>query len=308
MTTICNNNIKLSLVIPVRNGIRFILDTLRSLENLEKILSCELIFQNCQSTDGTTEVLEQFCLEKENRHHFNEKDSGQSDAINVGVSRAKGKWVTWLCADDIILPDLSFILKEAENVKADIVYGDIIFVHKKNVFPAIGTEVHDEGALAKRRLIIQQPGTCILRSTWEEFGGVRLHLNWTMDYDLFMRLESADKIFLRSKYFVAIIRIHKEAKTSSGSVKRVFEYWKIIFESHCRRPAYFRIRPYLVYGVEYLIKALESTARLQAISPVPSIIRMMHKFFWLIASPREQGPITERFNKLPSSIKNIIAG
>lgn len=297
---------RLSLVVPVRNGVQYIRDTLDSLERLEGVLSCELIFQDCLSTDGTSEILADFCQGKDNRFHFNEQDVGQSDAINTGVKKATGKWVTWLCADDIILPDLASAIGEAEDAGAHIVYGDIIFWQQGNFFPAIGTETHCEGALAKKRLIIQQPGTCILKATWDEFKGVRQHLNWSMDYDLFMRLEAEQKIFLRANHFVAVIRIHKEAKTSSGSVKRVLELWKVIYESHKRRPDFFRVRPYVVYGVEYIIKSLESLDRIKGIFPLAQFIKIMHKIFWRIALPSEQAQIAERFGKLRAAILSFV--
>ena len=33
-----------------------------------------------------------------------EADSGQSDALNKGFAKAKGKWLFWLNADDVLLP------------------------------------------------------------------------------------------------------------------------------------------------------------------------------------------------------------
>lgn len=293
-------NLTLSVVVPVYNGIQYLHGTLASLEEIEKTVSCEILFQNCLSTDGTTEILDGFCQQRANRFHYNEADSGQSDAINRGVEKARGKWVTWLCADDMLLPQLAQALAEAEKADVDILYGDIVFIENNTCFPAIGTENHAPGALARRRLIIQQPGTCILRAVWQEAGGVRSDLNWSMDYDLFLRLESAGKRFLRTCHFVAVIRVHKDAKTSSGSVKRMLELWRVIVQSHRRRPVYFRTRPYIVYGIEYIIKALQARK-------MPSdenlgagiLLRILHRIFWLIASPREKNNIEQRFQTLP---------
>lgn len=73
---------ELTIVIPVYNGRKYLQDTLDSLVALEQMASCELIFQDCKSTDGTSELLEDFCQNHSNRFHFNEQDSGQSDAID----------------------------------------------------------------------------------------------------------------------------------------------------------------------------------------------------------------------------------
>jgi glycosyltransferase involved in cell wall biosynthesis len=299
---------QLSIVIPVYNGRQYLQDTLDSLVKLEQVLSCEVLFQNCKSTDGTSELLDGFCHGHKNRFHFNEQDAGQSDAINKGTSRAKGRWVTWLCADDIILPAVARAISEADSASADLVYGDIVFVEGSSIYPAIGTETHFPGALAQRRLIIQQPGTCILRKAWQEAEGVKLHLNWSMDYDLFMRLESKGKTFLRSQHFLAIIRVHPDAKTSSGSIRRLFELWSIIRNSHFRRPAYFRFRPYLVYGFEYLIKALESRPRFRNFYPVKKFLAGLHRLFWWIAGPAEQQAIQQRFHNLSAEVQQLATG
>lgn len=298
----------LSVVVPVSNGKRYILDTLASLARLEDILPCEVIFQNACSTDGTTEILDNFCQGRGNRHHFNEKDRGQSEAINTGMARARGRWVTWLCADDLVLPALARALAEGDRVRADVVYGDVIFIQGPHAFPAEGTEAYSPGVLAKRRLVIQQPGTCILRATWNEFGGVDPSRNWAMDYDLFLRLESAGRNFYRSSSFLAVIRVHPDAKTSSGSSQRVLELWSILWKSHCRRPAYFRPRPYLVYGVEFVIKFLEAGRAAGKRFPPQAVLALLHRLFWLAARAREKTLIRQRFRDLPRETRTLLAG
>lgn len=295
------------MVVPVYNGERFIRDTLASLARLEAVIPCEFIFQNSCSSDGTTEILDIFCQGRRNRLHFIEQDNGQSEAINTGMKRARGRWVTWLCADDLILPDIAPALAEGEQAAADVVYGDVVFIQGTYAFPAEGTETYSPGVLAKRRLVIQQPGTCIRREIWDMFGGVAESRNWAMDYDLFLRLESAGKSFYRSSFFVAVIRVHAEAKTSSGSYKRLLELWSILWQSHCRRPAFFRLRPYVVYGVEFVIKFLEAgrTAGKRIPQAVPALL---HRFFWLVARSREKICIRQRFQDIPPEVRMLLAG
>jgi glycosyltransferase involved in cell wall biosynthesis len=297
--------LELSIVVPVYNGRKYITDTLESLILLAKLVDCEIIFQNALSADGTTEIIEEFCAGRQNWYHYNERDSGQSDAINRGISRARGRWVTWLCADDIIMPDLCYAIQEADRIGAQVAYGDVVFVMEKGVTPAIGTESCQSGNLSKSRLIIQQPGTCILRETWQEVGGVNLRLNWSMDYDLFMRLEAQNARFHRSKHFVAIARIHREAKTSSGSIKRLVEIWSIILKSHLRRPGYFRVRPYMIYFLEYIIKNIE--AREIKSKEMTKLLERLHGLFWVLAKPKEQIDIQERFHISQQELSSHIA-
>jgi glycosyltransferase involved in cell wall biosynthesis len=298
----------LSVVVPVYNGKRYIRDTLDSLTRLEEALPCEVIFQNSCSTDGTTEILDNFCRGRQNRHHFNEQDNGQSAAINTGMARARGRWVTWLCADDLILPEVARALAEGERAGAEVVYGDVIFIQGPHAFPAEGTEAYAPGVLAKRRLVIQQPGTCILRETWNELGGVTPSRNWAMDYDLFLRLESAGRSFYRASSFIAVIRVHADAKTSSGSFKRLQELWSILWQSHCRRPPYFRLRPYVVYGTEFVIKFFEARLATGNRFPPRAALALLHKFFWIAARAGEKTPIRQRFQTIPREVQMLLAG
>ena len=298
----------LSVVVPVYNGKRYLGDTLASLARLEDELPCELIFQNSCSSDGTTEILDDFCRGRENRLHCNEQDRGQSEAINTGTARARGRWVTWLGADDLLLPDVARALAEGEQSGADVVYGDVLFIQGPHLFPAEGTENHVPGVLAKRRLVIQQPGTCIRREIWQAAGGVALSRNWAMDYDLFLRLESVGHRFYRFSSFVAVIRVHADAKTSSGSLGRLLELWSILWQSHCRRPAYFRLRPYFVYGVEYVIKFCEARRAAGKRFPPRAALGLLHRFFWLAAKAREKGAIRQRFHTIPQEVRMLLAG
>lgn len=134
--------------------------------------------------------------------------------------------------------------------------------------------------------------------------GLRCDRNWAMDYDLFMKLETLGKKFHRAECFVAIIRIHPEAKTSSGSIKRLWEMWSIIRESHGRKPVYFRLRPYLVYGVEYIIKALEAQSPLMHRTMARKGVGLLHRFWWLAVSAEHQ-EISTRFQNIPTRTRTL---
>ncbi len=300
-----DNRPDLSIIVPVFNGIDFISATLSCLERLEQVVDCEIIFQNCCSSDGTSELLEEFCTRSSGRFHICEQDDGQSDAINRGMDKARGHWLTWLCADDLLLPSLAQALDAANHVEADLVYGDVVFVDADKVYPAIGTETHQRGILAGKRLTIQQPGTCIRRRAWHEAGGVMNYLNWSMDYDLFMRLDGLGKKFLRVKIFLAVILVHPEAKTSSGSIKRLLELWSVLRKNHRAQPSFFRFRPYIVYGSEYIIKVLESGRSRWAYFLLRPFLWLLHRLFWVLAGPLEQQEIQERFRQEKEKLESM---
>lgn len=294
------SDILLSIVVPVFNTIKFIEPTLRSLQEiLKEREDIEIIIQDAVSTDGTTEVIARYVEQKSCFIHYVEKDGGQSDAINRGTQKARGQWVTWLCADDLLLPGFSQVLKQLESTAAGVVYGDcVMLLESGEIVPAFGTETHEPGALARKRLILQQPGTCIRRGHWEKLQGVDVDLNWVMDYDLFLRLEGMSVAFLRLDEFVAVARIHSEAKTSSGSFRRVLEHWRMFGRAHYKNLQWVSWKPYALYGIEYIIKTLEAG------DSCKSIVSSLHKAFWFLGKPKEQQAIQ---NRLQHHLKDIQA-
>jgi glycosyltransferase involved in cell wall biosynthesis len=294
------NDTFLSVVVPVFNGKKYIKATLESLLRVAEKKDIEIIIQDALSTDGTSEIIEDYAKKFKKFFHYREKDLGQSDAINKGIQKSTGKWVTWLCADDLLLDGIIDMLNEVKDENDfDVIYGDCIILKDGNIIPAIGTEDYAKGKLSKKRLFIQQPGTCIIRDRWVDNHGLDTKINWIMDYDLFMRLESSGSNFHRFKYFVSVARIHEEAKTSSGSFLRFYEYFNAFKKAHLKNPRFFSMRPYFVYFLEYIIKNVET-------KKVMEFLKILHIVFWKVAKPAEKEEITKRFNQKKEEIeKNI---
>jgi len=97
---------RLTAIIPSRNAEATIGRCLESL--LAQTLKPEIIVQDALSSDRTVEIARSYGPDI---RIFSEKDLGVYDAMNRGISRAKGEWIMFLGADDI-LADLSAL----ENV------------------------------------------------------------------------------------------------------------------------------------------------------------------------------------------------
>ncbi len=96
----------ISIVIPVHNGADFVLQTINSCRN-QKNLSAELeiIAVNDASTDQTPELLAD--LEKSGvirAIHF-QNNKGVAAARNAGMKAARGGFIAFLDADDVMKPD-----------------------------------------------------------------------------------------------------------------------------------------------------------------------------------------------------------
>lgn len=103
-----------SVVVPVYNGEKFV-DTLISNFTKQSFKNFEVVIVNDGSTDSTKEILESY---NENKFDFyltiiHQKNAGVSAARNTGINNAKGKYLCFVDADDVISPDYLEILYNA---------------------------------------------------------------------------------------------------------------------------------------------------------------------------------------------------
>lgn len=110
-----NENIDLSIIIPAYNAEPFIERCLNSIYTLNwDEHSFEVIVVDDCSTDCTLQKLNYYASSKENMQVFHQQNNQrQGAARNRGLKLAKGQYVIFVDADDIVLPDLVGALKYA---------------------------------------------------------------------------------------------------------------------------------------------------------------------------------------------------
>jgi glycosyltransferase involved in cell wall biosynthesis len=116
--------IKISVITPVFNGACFIQDVANSVL-AQTCKDWEWIIINDGSTDGTAALLEE--LDDPRIQVIHQANAGASAARNVGLDRARGAYVTFLDADDL-LPPKALALRAAyldAQSDVDIVNGGV---------------------------------------------------------------------------------------------------------------------------------------------------------------------------------------
>ena len=113
---------KLSIIIPVYNAEQYIKPCLDSiLQNSKESLSkTEIIVINDGSTDKTLKILESYNQHKNIKIHTT-KNQGVSAARNLGISLAKGEWVTFIDADDTVNSNFSKVVSLVEDSKSSFI-------------------------------------------------------------------------------------------------------------------------------------------------------------------------------------------
>jgi GT2 family glycosyltransferase len=143
-----------------------------------------------------------------------EPDSGQSDALNRAIRRARGEWICWLNVDDVLFPGL-FATAEA-SADVDIVYGDFDWIDGEG---RALRRVTPPAELSQERLLSDgcyffSGAALFKRSLFERFGGLDEGLRYTMDYDFYLRIAP----HVRARYVprtLGAFRVHGDSKTSA---------------------------------------------------------------------------------------------
>lgn len=118
---------EVSVILPAYNASLTIRDTIKSILN-QSFKDFELIIINDGSTDGTAEVLKNFTDDR--IRLFNFKNRGLPESRNRGIKKAKGKYISFIDADDMwVQQKLEFQYNALlSNPDCDVAYSWTLFI------------------------------------------------------------------------------------------------------------------------------------------------------------------------------------
>ena len=93
-----------SVSMPAYNGGAYIEESIKSVQ-AQTYTNWELIIVDDCSTDNTVEEISNFLEDKRIRFLRNERNSGAAVSRNYALREATGKWIAFLDADDVWLPE-----------------------------------------------------------------------------------------------------------------------------------------------------------------------------------------------------------
>lgn len=207
---------KVSIVTPSFNQARFISRTIASVTS-QNYPDLEHFVQDGGSQDGTVELLN--ACGNRIAGWESKPDSGQSQAINLGLARTSGEIMAWLNSDDILLPGAVHSIVEYFNrhPDVDVVYGNRLLIDENDL--EIGRWImpgHDGSVLSWVDYVPQET-LFWRRRIWDKVGGkIDESFRFAMDWDLLVRFREAGAKFAHISRFIGAFRIHEHQKTSAA--------------------------------------------------------------------------------------------
>jgi glycosyltransferase involved in cell wall biosynthesis len=211
----------ISIIMPCYQQVNFLEEAVRSVLDQENV-DLELLVMDPGSTDGSRGLLQslQKIYGERLQLHFS-PDEGQADAINRGMTLARGTILGWLNSDDRLRPGaLRQVVSFLNSSEPRWLYGrcGIIDERGRQISPYVVWYKNFRG----RRFtffkfltedFVPQMATFWNRPLWEAAGELDKMRHLAMDYDLFLRFAGISDPVVCKKY-LADFRVHREAKSS----------------------------------------------------------------------------------------------
>ena len=234
---------KVSVVIPVHNGERYLSQAIESvLAQTHRDL--ELLIVDDGSTDGSRAVAERYAREDARVRVLAQPNRGVAAAGNRGLEEARGEWVARLDADDLFLPDklerqLAFVRRHPDVSIAGTL-GHFIDARGRVLGLVNGegpfTRAEFEAMAARGEpVFFVHSSTLMHRETVLAAGGYREQFIQAEDIDLWLRVAERGHLLLKMPEPLVLYRLHAESLTMSRNAEQKRQHRWVMACAEARR-------------------------------------------------------------------------
>lgn len=204
---------KITVITPSFNQADFLEETIRSVLD-QNYPNLEYIIIDGGSTDNSVNIIRNY--ESRLSYWVSEKDNGQSHAINKGLKKASGDIISWLCSDDLYLPDTLHEVARLFTANPDVclLHGKSVLFGNRKKEQTIGGDFKDLPLRYFAVIPYPQPSSFFRRKVIEDTGMMDENLHFGMDYDLLVRIALSYPI-LPVDQTLSRYRLHSSSKTVS---------------------------------------------------------------------------------------------
>lgn len=180
---------KISIITCTLNSEITIKKSIRSIQK-QNYKNIEHLIIDGGSIDKTLEIIKK--IKKKNLNLYSSRDNGFYDALNKGIKYSKGSIVGVLHSDDFYKNNdiLKIIVDTFKHTKADLVYGDLLYVKKNYPFKSI--RYWKSGQYFKEKLfkgwMPPHPTVFIKKKIFDKIGFYKTDYKISADYDFLVRI------------------------------------------------------------------------------------------------------------------------
>jgi glycosyltransferase involved in cell wall biosynthesis len=267
---------KISIIIPCYNYSHFLPECLENLKS-QSHTNWECLIIDNASTDNSKDVIHSFAALDNRIKYLYQPIKGPSAARNIGIKEAKGEYIQFLDADDLLQVNKfkNGISIFNNNPDAAIVYSDMrYFAHgnKNELFYAMQlNKIQDrpwmsyvEGGkndimpsiLTGNIMVISSP--LIKKNVLDEIGYFDETLSFHEDWEYWLRFVFANKCFLfdNDADSKTLIRVHKTSHSSTNLFKMLIGTLRITLkyipkiDTKFLRNKFLRMQKSSIYSLE----------------------------------------------------------
>jgi glycosyltransferase involved in cell wall biosynthesis len=217
-----------SIVMPTRNQGQFIAASIDSVL-AQTYPHIELVVMDGVSTDNTVEILKSY---GDRITWVSEPDSGQTNAINKGMTRVGGSILAYLNSDDILLPDAveRVVAYFQQHPDWDMLYGNADYIDAVGGFIGPYNTAPYSFARLMDDCCVCQPAAFWRRRIADLVGPFNEALQTAMDYEYWLRLGNAGASIHFVPDKLAQSRLHEDTKTLTMREKIYAEIFDLCLE------------------------------------------------------------------------------
>lgn len=220
--------IAFSILMPVFNPGRYIAQAIDSVVP-QMAIQDELVIQDGGSTDDWQQHVPDRYLRDKRVKIVNEPDSGQSDALNRALERARNPIIGWLNADDLYAPETLGCVRAtwSDAPELDMIYGSFDLIRGNRVIRTHVPGPFTESKLWRCGCYLYTGATFFRRDLLLASGGFPGDLDYAMDYELYWRIAKQDPEVHEMRMVLGIFRWHEASKSGHSQNSFVSEMARI---------------------------------------------------------------------------------
>lgn len=216
MKQLKQQSIKVSIITPVHNAEKYLRGCIESVL-AQDYPNIEQVFVDNLSSDETSNILTEYKLKNPDSITIHRgKDSNVEEAWNTGIKLAHGEILSWLGADDLLLPEaISKVVSYFNsNPRAVFLYGECELINADG--ETIGyypTAKFSMDLMLNRRNVIPCTSAFYKKGIFNQMGYV---VHEGSDYELWLQIGEHYTVHYLNGEVLSKFRVHDEGLSSSG--------------------------------------------------------------------------------------------